>query len=415
MNPILQNIHEEHNQLKFTLQGINVSMANALRRVILSDMRRLVMPTSLNPDHDDHNIHDKCIVQKNVSRHNNEILKSRLGAIPPHTSAIINPFNHLENYELVVDVANKTDHEIHVTSGDFKIRNITTKEFLTDTQVHEVFPPNPLTNHYVLFARLRPSMDKNNMEYGGDVIQLTCPFGQGTARDDAMFNVVSTCVMTNTIDEGRAEEIWAKKEKEEYADLSSEEKMFRRENFMLLDKQRIYVADSYNFTIESIGYGLFRYWQPPTGENDFYENTEGDNKCIVIMGCKFLIKKLQKTRKFLEDNQIKINPSDCTILNCFDIVLENEDETLGKMLEYVLYKEYYETQQLCFVGFKKFHVHDESVVIRAALYPPASEHLQIEPVERIRAMVIRATELAEKTFEKILGMFDITSQDKKID
>lgn len=39
MNPSLTNIsNEDNNTLKFTLSGVNVSLANALRRTILSDI-----------------------------------------------------------------------------------------------------------------------------------------------------------------------------------------------------------------------------------------------------------------------------------------------------------------------------------------------------------------------------------------
>ena len=39
MNPSLTNISEEDNNiLKFTLSGLNVSLANAVRRTILSDI-----------------------------------------------------------------------------------------------------------------------------------------------------------------------------------------------------------------------------------------------------------------------------------------------------------------------------------------------------------------------------------------
>ena len=54
--------------------------------------------------------------------------------------------------------------------------------------------------------------------------------------------------------------------------------------------------------------------------------------------------------------------------NCFDIILENEDYTVGKVLEYFLYTKYYDTNMLTFCGFKKMHPHDTYSIIRVAYY-----------------------------------------------
>jgi len=61
--------------LKFTIKGVNVSFANALRRTILSDIPTAafrVFPHSKN----------EANIVTNTSRLNNEILKQRLGVFP---------------------------------------------------------------------------------------------------------------------------------------------------------------------------------------------------------------------------------------------------------------------------------------------------------------------------------------------
>ena len=52
--------------------------------------------------------------------------------------------------------------------------------------------------------------------------------------------------------------------------------------------------------------------------------------------------------------------------NSFDIILENEDYTIGKVIEYFLYTKFYETKILTFCGFKKMHPHDSYSIIRVA-------------------------------------------------
>ena len=69
---------EDHYMLlEFTLRNIDVSIANAIRRTILSDIPTIAFKTFP---------HDKnlAIIHKNTSRLNNEILKQRLACIPIH-------------------------------------------------------------------------------------------------------------------------------------------------------------------------------------------------------------------------------------------------------------------------------------------------------------------------------------------
>ena len=53
--------------------------------------------------------------------------------------------------------------------------------------------------------------------------------------------------------------------------------------------------------------------------------------------------------------------------NCFDIILENEDYTIGKIMEYALFSKYYENiKTLSYCGFVKMHPHDKDSIIRVA-------------------------------------------------
>ena len=106
MNPELTQISEENNQYRFTLNGINVSLANALRRTIISDIRTTVIYTETNKD-------NQCNISVNTSRLHNEILKHRLSCIPIHEPDVtVLP----GNYILEVDVKNETDSIMFVTT-----------------------------------------------------------------------------------------------------------------------------------------------------------------------------------------------------------------------------------------------------------------------------------------------------------
>ena len=67
MNPQIELIETSDDSFGFTLSGINVSLANAIRRVILSDIPLVVFRTTPNEV-------NKCNIIANTSRLNNEII-----------------------------------------------------------------------------------------------------------------------------------------------------------------------------------------------------------------------------------------------------------------------------------------------------------------------------------------------------
>ena len=48
------------------------------------------------------------------------------------------------------------------------------------------------------------------------------------------------------------------------------------------------------------------------------------------------MKKLTELITTIETNQLEIIPSENTMQNCFDIILKDEDYTIGKVIEYSL-------------------------------------------------------------------------------
>ena len=95
MNPRIENVSEDNNDiLTFTLSGVNVSIANAIRRTILSNIPTVVFRTAPYEE-------NKANITVNTSRLNNEILKQRLSCIPIHITDLEMP---LQNYIMEVNV-----------------------------------------------------------------------------------------------------------------------------------------------------------------------------------------------------------------------------------------------------------------------------------------------------------------------
>jgi DNA-directed RNA polymerase alpha subunit len=333
--PTLSKITEHNDLYKFTLGNVNVSLANAIRRTILSDIPTLGFYTEIHKK-------NRCNIEINTTRMHNELIKHRLSCIPVH----MKEHNVLpENYLLELDVENTTETTIIVTTQDFKIRNKETNNYLTENETKKIFPPNNLTQMYIDFVRLRPKISEN---IPGEHIKLTADFSVHTAKENSVYNVVSKCTYSNTLDDVKINEVWDKEEEKLAAEeVSKEDIAFQKKNFYLLDAERHFIPNSFDFSIQTIG---------------VY-----DNKEIVKKACDILITKLEDLIHALDSNIVPINISETTMDNCYDIILENEDYTLGKVLEYILYERYYQVEKiLTFCGFKIFHPHDSSGTIRLA-------------------------------------------------
>jgi DNA-directed RNA polymerase subunit L len=312
-----------------------VSLANALRRTMLSDIPLIVFRTTPNDK-------NKANIISNTSRLNNEIIKQRLSCIPIHIKDV-DDFP-LKNYLLEVNVDNTSDITMYVTTEKFTIRDLTTGKLLDETKTREIFPPDDYTGGFIDFVRLRPKISD---ELPGEKINLTCEFDIGNAKEDGMFNAVSTCSYGFTVDTV-AQDAELERKKQGWKDdgKTKDEIDFESANWKLLDGMRITKKDSYDFIIESVG---------------IYSNNE-----IVDIACDILIKRFDDLDNIIERDELEINPALNTMTNCYDIILENEDYTIGKALEYFLYAKFYETKMLTFCGFKKMHPHDTQSIIRLA-------------------------------------------------
>ena len=340
MNPVISmnpNENSEYDLKSFNVSNLNVSFANAIRRTIMSDIPLLVFKTSPYKE-------SKCTVYKNTTRLNNEIIKQRLSCIPIHMSSNTINFDNYEQYYLEVNVENTSDTKMIITTEDFNIRKKEDNSFMSKDFVNEVFPASTITGDYIDFARLRPRVGEN---ISGDHLHLVCDFIISSARYDGMFNVVSNCAYGFDIDEKEQEKVLNIKMQEWANEGKSEDEIeYERKNWLLLDGKRVTKPDSFNFTIQTVG---------------VYTNTQ-----IVKAACDALNANLDKLNQEFVNQSIEIVPSTTTMSNCYDIILTNQDYTLGKIIEYAFLTKYYESTIATFCGFQKKHPHDDFSILRIA-------------------------------------------------
>ena len=434
----IQYASSAYDKFGFRVSGVDTSFANALRRTILSDLDTVVINGSggggvgADAAADAAADAEAVEIERNTGRLHNEILKHRLGCIPVfaagETRADMERF--AEQYELVVDVTNRSADVLEVTTEHFQIRDRRTGLFLAAAQRARHFPPHPKTKDYVLFARLRPGIgtdagaqSESESEGGAEdaggaacippeSLKLRARFAVSSARRDASHNVVSLCTYANTKNEEGIEETWTRRAAE--LAQSTEDLAFAKRNFMALEAQQICVPNSFDFSVRTLG--------TMTGRE------------AVRRACAALLSRLRAQEdRITSDFATLIQETRVTIENGFDVKLVGEDHTLGNMLEFVGYQKYYllgrgaerERERdggaraevgeggggegegdrrppqtlLSFFGVKKMHPHEDHTVLRIGFSNAATK----EDVAKVVADILR---VAAGVVRKLESLFE---------
>jgi DNA-directed RNA polymerase subunit L len=371
------DLKEEDGILTFTLTGVDVCYANAVRRTILSDIPIVVFKTTPHNE-------NKCNITDNTSRLHNELIKQRLSCIPICITNMVH-----KDYILEVDVENNTDTMIIVTTKDFKIKNTLTDTYLEGGELKKIFPPFIAPTgeeYYIDFVRLRPRISE---EISGEKLRLTCELSVATARDDSMFNVTGTCSYGFTPNQEKIiEQLEIRKQKWKDEGKKEDEIHFEAENWKLLEGLRYVKSRSFDFIIQSVG---------------IYDNIE-----LIVKSCQILATQLRDIRSALDRDLITIQPSDNTLENSYDVILENEHYTIGNILNQEIYVVFYnDLKVLDYVGFKKMHPHDSDSILRLSLTD------KTKGISSIKTILENTLETAIKKIDSIRGCFDGTRSDIK--
>ena len=313
---------------------------------------------------------------KNTTRFNNEILKQRLGCIPVH----IKDHDSIQDLIIEINEINDSDSMVYVNNKDFKIKNTSTDTYLDEEVIKEIFPPDPITNGYILFSRLRP---KISGDIPGQELHLECNLSISNAANNGMYNVVSTCAYANTPDKVEQQSQWQQSEKElEDKGYSKDDIDQLEKNWKLLKGKRFFLKDSFDFKIETVG---------------VYTNME-----LIHLAIDSITKRLTKINEICQNDKLIMEKNKTTMSNTVDITLENEDYTIGKVIEYILHQEYYFSgdKVLDYIGFIKMHPHDTDSIIRMSFN--SQENFTDE---NIRSVISYACETGVNMFTNLREYF----------
>jgi DNA-directed RNA polymerase subunit L len=388
MEPVVSNISASNKNLTFTLSGVNHSIANAIRRTIMSDIPTVIFRTTPYAD-------NKASFVKNSTKYHNEILKNRLSNIPVHFKMsnldefynieisyidnLLKTKKILENYLLEVNVNNTTDSMVTVSTGDFKIFDKEANKHIPQEETKLIFPPfipyNRNTEYYITFVKLNPKISD---EILGEAIHFSAEFGYGSCKEDGSFSVASMAVYGNTIDEERSEDVLKELKAEWSSTMTTDEVEKEAVNWKLLEKKRIYLPNSFDFKIETIG---------------VYQAER-----LVTKSCEILIERLYLLNYVIDANLLEIVVSKNISENSYDVILKADDYTIGSMIQYVLYVSYYPSV-LNYCGYKKIHPDDSHSVIRLGY----SEETTMETIkEQIKTSIVLLVDVFQKIRKSFL-------------
>ena len=140
----ISNLDESNEILKFTLSNVNVSYANSIRRILLSNIPCIVFKTQ---SYEENNVD----IMVNNTRLNNELLKQRISSIPIHVDDLEG--FQVEDYIVELSKTNNTTNIIYASTEDFKIKNIKLNKYLETNEVRQLFPPDPITGDFIDIVR----------------------------------------------------------------------------------------------------------------------------------------------------------------------------------------------------------------------------------------------------------------------
>uniref|UniRef100_A0A6C0D7Q0 DNA-directed RNA polymerase RpoA/D/Rpb3-type domain-containing protein n=1 Tax=viral metagenome TaxID=1070528 RepID=A0A6C0D7Q0_9ZZZZ len=302
--------------LKFQLVNTNVSYANTLRRVILTEIPTVAFRAEIQKNGSTSDI----TIEKNTTAMSNEMLAHRIGLVLVHA----NPKEwDPEKYSFELNVENSTNDLMDVKVSDMNVyENTEAGRILVPNT--KFFHPDPITRDTCLLAVLKPKIGNASPE----AVSFKAKASVGIGRENMRFSPVSQCSYSYTRDESpeKIKEVfvrWLDRHKKiNYMELEedSERKKLLEREFNTMEVGRCFVIDekgepnSFDFTVETVG-----AFNPLDIVIEALKVIE--QKCFVYAAL---------DKGDIPEN-IKIQPTKKEARG-FDIYFQGEDHTLGNML-----------------------------------------------------------------------------------
>ena len=373
----------------FILQNISTTVANTLRRCILSETRSVSFRADLtdakNPG---------ILIRKNNTSIFNEMLAHRLTLIPLGVWRL-DEFDP-SRYECILKKRNDTRGPItpqtmlHVSASDFTVtekQSDGTVRDLTPLETALLFPADTITKDTCLITSLRPQW---SADHSPEEIDLTAYPIIGRGRDYIGFSPVSQCSFENTQDTNpvRQEEFFKtwlmdfKKLSEEDMTTTAPEVLAKyKKEWTTMAQQKCFLINergeptSFTFHLESVGIRPIK---------DIVE--EGIQSVIALLE-PFIDPSIPE-----KDIGMSMLPIDSRMYGV-DVLIEGHEHTLGNLLQTMLTEMYLDNaaadSPITFAAYKVRHPLHRSVAIRLGMNEGSDPNMIARQV--ISAAAMRAS------------------------
>ena len=326
----------------FRIQGINVTMANTLRRAILALTPSVGFRTEPYEKSD-------VEVKVNTTPLVNDMLVHRVGMIPIYADPVtFDP----SRFEFVLDKENATKELMNVHASDFKVfmRNLENPlEAPVEVPSAQFFPPDPITGDTCLITRLRPQW---NPAAPNERIHMKAKASISTGAENIRWCPVSQCSYEYTRDANPEHvkivfEAWLASNKKivDLTTLSEERRMELDREFRTMEIQRSYMTDEkgepndFTFFLESIGVQRIP-----------------DIVKSGIAACEALVDKYKDLDAVIPPT-VRVQQGDSRFPT-MDIIFQHESHTLGNLMETYLVENHIDGTQepkITYAGYKVPH------------------------------------------------------------
>lgn len=380
----------------FRLTDSNVTLANTIRRVILSHTYSVGFRTEPYEKSD-------VEILTNTTPLVNEMIAHRVGMIP----ICADPLTFDPSlYEFHLDMENTTKEMMDVRASDFKVYRKNPENSLGNQVVvrtEEFFPPDPITGETVLITRLRPQWNPAAMN---ECLKLRAKASISNGKENIRWSPVTQVSYEYTpntnpdhIQEVFVNWLLANKKIGDVDLLPTDKRKELEREFATMEIQRCYKRNEKNdpndftFHIESVGI-----------------LSVPDIVRAGLKQCEALVAKYKDVETILNSNVV-VQIGDSRFPSV-DIVFQEEDHTLGNLLETYIVENHIdgvETPRVQYCGYKVPHPLRKEMFVR--LDTRTSEEKEGNVVVPNEMLINRAKAVVSNVCRILLSEFQSLSQE----
>jgi len=353
---VFQNVTKKSaTELSFVLSPTHVTYANTLRRAMITEVETVGFRSDIIENGSTTDVK----IFKNSTPMSNEMLAHRIGLLPLH---VTNPLEwNPEEYEFTLNVTNESSEPMDIVASDITVLKARgpEEEPLKVPSV-QFFHPDPVTRDTALLAVLKGRVGTQEPES----LHFTARASLGTGRENARFMpVTSRCSYGYSLDEDpdRQKEFFtkwlvaSKKGNPTELEANPTRKAELEREFKAMEKQRCFKIDgkgepySFDFTVESVG---------------VLDPAYVVRRALEVLQAKLLRYASMDAGSLPEG--VKAQPADARMKG-FDFVFQNEDHTLGNLLQTWMEQNLMDAKEITFAGYKVPHPLRDEMLLRVGV------------------------------------------------